>query len=58
MLSWSRTFLIIAIIAGVLGLTGIAGAATGIAKVPFFIFPVLLIVSWMMKAFRGTPLAV
>ena len=31
MLSWSLTFLVIALIAGVLGFTGIAGTAAGIA---------------------------
>ena len=34
MLSWAITFLIIAIIAAVLGFGGIAGTATGIAKIP------------------------
>ena len=33
MLSWAITFLIIAIIAAVLGFGGIAGTATGIAKI-------------------------
>lgn len=33
MLSWAITFLIIAIVAAVLGFGGIAGAATGIAKI-------------------------
>ena len=35
MLSWAITFLIIAIIAAVLGFGGIAGTATGIAKILF-----------------------
>jgi uncharacterized membrane protein YtjA (UPF0391 family) len=38
MLKWSVTFLIIAIIAGILGFTGIAAGATEIAKVLFYIF--------------------
>lgn len=45
MLSWSITFLIIAIIAAVLGFGGIAGTAVGIAKLLFFIFIVLFILS-------------
>jgi uncharacterized membrane protein YtjA (UPF0391 family) len=45
MLSWSITFLIIAIIAAVLGFGGIAGAATGIAQVLFGLFLVLFVVS-------------
>ncbi len=37
MLRWSLTFLIVALVAGALGLTGVAGTAAGIAKVLFFI---------------------
>lgn len=45
MLSWSVTFLIIALIAAALGFGGIAGTAVGIAKVLFFVFLVLFVVS-------------
>jgi uncharacterized membrane protein YtjA (UPF0391 family) len=45
MLNWSVTFFIIAIIAAIFGFTGIVTAATGIAKILFFAFIVLLIVS-------------
>ncbi|MDF3059172.1 MAG: hypothetical protein K0R17_3387 [Rariglobus sp.] len=45
MLSWSITFLIIALIAAALGFGGIAGTAVGIAKILFFVFIVLFIVS-------------
>jgi uncharacterized membrane protein YtjA (UPF0391 family) len=38
MLGWALTFLIVAIIAGVLGFGGIASGAASIAKVIFFIF--------------------
>lgn len=38
MLSWAIAFLVVAIIAGVLGFGGIAGAAVGIAKILFFVF--------------------
>jgi uncharacterized membrane protein YtjA (UPF0391 family) len=48
MLSWSITFLVIGLIAAVLGFTGIAGAATQIAWVLFVIFIVLLLVSLFM----------
>ena len=37
MLSYAITFLIIALVAAVLGFGGIAGAATGIAKILFFV---------------------
>jgi uncharacterized membrane protein YtjA (UPF0391 family) len=45
MLSWSVLFLIIAIIAAALGFGGIAGTAVGIAKILFFVFIVLFLVS-------------
>ncbi|MEZ5405550.1 MAG: DUF1328 domain-containing protein [Verrucomicrobiia bacterium] len=45
MLGYAITFLIIAIIAGVLGFGVIAGTVAGIAKILFFIFLVLFIVS-------------
>jgi uncharacterized membrane protein YtjA (UPF0391 family) len=45
MLSWSLTFLIIALIAGALGFGGVAGAAVGIAKFLFYLFLILFAVS-------------
>ncbi|MFA6961079.1 MAG: DUF1328 family protein [Opitutaceae bacterium] len=48
MLSWSITFLIIALIAAALGFTGIAGTAVGIAKVLFLVFLVLFVVSLLL----------
>ncbi len=50
MLDWTITLLIIALIAAVLGFGGIAGAAVGIAKIFFWIFLVLWILSLI---FRG-----
>jgi len=38
MLSWALTFLIVALVAGALGFGGLAGAATGIAKLLFVLF--------------------
>lgn len=37
MLGWALTFLIVALIAGALGLSGIAGAATNIAWILFVV---------------------
>ena len=45
MLSYAITFLIIALIAGVLGFGVIAGTAAWIAKILFFVFLVLFLVS-------------
>lgn len=53
MLSWSVTFLIIALIAAALGFGGIAGTAVGIAKILFFVFLVLFILSLIFG--RRTP---
>jgi len=44
MLHWAIVFLIIGIIAAILGFTGIAGAAIGIAKILFFIFIALFVI--------------
>lgn len=45
MLQWALVFLIVAIIAGVFGFTGIAETSKGFAKVLFIIFIVLFVVS-------------
>lgn len=44
MLSWAVTFLIVAIIAGLLGFSGIAGAATNIAWILFVVGLILAII--------------
>jgi uncharacterized membrane protein YtjA (UPF0391 family) len=53
MIGWAITFLVIALIAAVLGFGGIAGTAVGIAKLLFFVFLVLFIVSLFVG--RGRP---
>ena len=55
MLSWAITFLIVALIAAVFGFGGIAGTAVGIAKLLFFVFIVLFVVSLIFH--RRTPTA-
>ena len=45
MLSWTLTFLVVALIAAVLGFTSIAGAGAGVAKIIFFLFIVLFVIS-------------
>jgi len=59
MLSWALTFFIIALIAAALGFGGIAGAATGIAKILFFVFLVAFAVSLVLGREKrgGTPVA-
>ena len=53
MLGWALTFLVVALIAAVLGFTSVAGAAMGIAKILFFVFLVLFVVSLVMHLVRG-----
>jgi uncharacterized membrane protein YtjA (UPF0391 family) len=45
MLSWTITFLFVSIIAAVLGFGGVAGAAAGFAKICFFLFIALFVIS-------------
>jgi uncharacterized membrane protein YtjA (UPF0391 family) len=53
MLSWVVTFLIVALIAGILGFGGIAGVSIEIAKAIFFIAVVLFLVSAVVGLARG-----
>lgn len=53
MLGWALTFFILAIVAAALGFGGIAGASVGIAKLLFFVFLGLMILSFVARAFRG-----
>ena len=53
MLGWVVTFLIIALVAGVLGFGGIAGASIEIAKAIFFIAIILFLISAVVGLARG-----
>jgi uncharacterized membrane protein YtjA (UPF0391 family) len=44
MLKWAMIFLVIGLVAGLLGFTGIAGTSIAIAKTLFFIFLVIFLV--------------
>ncbi len=58
MLSWALTFLIIALIAAVLGFTSIAGVAIEIAKIIFFVAIVLFAITAIIGLIQGrTPRA-
>ena len=52
MLHWTLTFLVIALVAALFGFGGIAVAAAGIARILFFIFLVLFLVSIMSGLVR------
>ena len=47
MLNYAIGFFVVALIAAVLGFSGLAGAAAGIAKILFYGFLILAIVSFM-----------
>jgi uncharacterized membrane protein YtjA (UPF0391 family) len=53
MLSWVVTFLVVALIAGILGFGGIAGVSVEIAKAIFFIAVILFLVSAVVGLVRG-----
>jgi uncharacterized membrane protein YtjA (UPF0391 family) len=56
MLGWALTFLIIALIAAVLGFGGIAGTAVGIAKIIFVVALILFLISAVFGySRRGVP---
>lgn len=48
MLNWSVTFFIVAIIAAFFGYSGIAGTATDMAKILFFVFLIIFLVSFIL----------
>jgi uncharacterized membrane protein YtjA (UPF0391 family) len=53
MLGWALTFLIVALIAAVLGFGGIAGLSIEIAKIIFFVAVVLFLISAVIGLVRG-----
>ncbi|MFO1207822.1 MAG: DUF1328 domain-containing protein [Amaricoccus sp.] len=55
MLGWALAFLIIALVAAVLGFGGVAGTAIGIAKIIFFVAIVLFAISAIAHLVRGRP---
>ena len=54
MLYYALVFLLIAIVAAVLGFGGIAFAAAGIAKILSYLFLALFLVSWIVHVARGS----
>lgn len=52
MLHYAVVFFVIALIAALFGFGGIAAGAVGIAKILFFVFVALAIVSFLFGTFR------
>ena len=53
MLRWAFVFLVFALIAGLLGFTGIAGQSMYIARILFFIFLVVFIAGLLYSLITG-----
>jgi uncharacterized membrane protein YtjA (UPF0391 family) len=49
MLRWTMIFLIVAMVAGIFGFADVMVAAAGIAKLMFYVFLVLFLVSLVMS---------
>ncbi|MCH8685844.1 DUF1328 domain-containing protein [Pedomonas mirosovicensis] len=58
MLYWAAAFFIIALIAALFGFSGIAVASVGIAKIIFFVFLILFLISLVLALFNRKPPAV
>lgn len=52
MLYWAVIFFVIALVAAFLGFGGVAFAAAGVAKILFFVFLILFIVSLLANVVR------
>jgi len=53
MIGWAITFLVVALVAALLGFGGIAGTAMEAAKIVFFVAVALFLLSAVMGAERG-----
>ena len=53
MLYWALVFLIVALVAGLFGFGLVAGTSYTIAKILFFVFLVLFVISLLAGGFRG-----
>jgi uncharacterized membrane protein YtjA (UPF0391 family) len=53
MLQWALVFLVLGLIAALLGFTSVAGASIGIAKILFFVFLIVFAVMLIVGLGRG-----
>jgi uncharacterized membrane protein YtjA (UPF0391 family) len=53
MLQWAVTFLVIALISGLLGFGGLATLSVDMARILFMVFVVLFVIASVMHALRG-----
>ena len=52
LLHWTLAFLVVALLAGLLGFTGIAGAAVGLAKILFWVAIILALLAFIANTMR------
>ena len=53
MLRWAVIFFVLALVAGVLGFGGVATASVGIAKILFYLFVIIFLLSLVMGLASG-----
>lgn len=53
MLRYALIFLVVALVAGLLGFTSVLGASLAIAKILFWIFIILFVIGLVMHLVRG-----
>jgi uncharacterized membrane protein YtjA (UPF0391 family) len=53
MLGWAITFLIVALVAAILGFGGVAAFAVGAAKIVFVVAIILFVISALVTLVRG-----
>jgi uncharacterized membrane protein YtjA (UPF0391 family) len=53
MLKWALIFLVLALVAGVLGFTNVAGTSMSIARILFFVFLVIFVVGLLYSLVTG-----
>lgn len=51
MLKWALIFLVIGLVAGAAGFSGIAGAAVGVAQILFFLFLAIALLMFLAGSF-------
>ena len=49
LLQWSLIFFVVAVVAAIFGFSGVARASSNIARILFFIFAVLFVISLVMS---------
>lgn len=52
-LQWAVTFLVVALIAGLLGFGGVAAVSEEMAKILFFVFIILFLIAMVAHVVRG-----